>query len=392
MAEENIDSKIEMLSILSEYPTDNPMVQTENDTKAFLEAIKADRKNVGKQEFEETPKEPITNSDEEVKNQNDLEEGDLEDEETEDESIEDVDDIFGVLKTKKPKKEIKLNFEPPKELLDLISKKYSIKDMPTFFNSVDTFRKQAEEGVKAKQSLEQIQNYFNSMPPDLARANFLYDSGEDYTTAFQQRLDFSQDFEKQNIEGLVQHYFSKEYSEEKDKLENGDISDAEFDRSVKLLASTTKKLFDKDKKSFNDSVSKFEETRKEKIQQVKTSAIDSVNRFSEEYPNFSKTELTKIQNILVGGEADNLLFESDGTYKPDVAEKIAFAMYGKKMLENAKKIAERRGESKAREEIVDLSDKKIKTKNQNSNLNKVDEDLKSISHLFIPEKKSVFGY
>jgi hypothetical protein len=46
---------------------------------------------------------------------------------------------------------------------------------------------------------------------------------------------------------------------------------------------------------------------------------------------------------------------ADGTYKDDAAELVAYAMYGRKMLESVKKIAERQGESKANQKIVDSS-------------------------------------
>jgi hypothetical protein len=63
---------------------------------------------------------------------------------------------------------------------------------------------------------------------------------------------------------------------------------------------------------------------------------------------------------LVEGKIDSLFTKSDGTYNEDAAELVAYAMYGKKMLESVRKISERKGESKANQKIVDSSPKTVK--------------------------------
>jgi hypothetical protein len=93
---------------------------------------------------------------------------------------------------------------------------------------------------------------------------------------------------------------------------------------------------------------------------MKKSALVSVENLSKAYPNFSKTEVARIRNILVEGKIDNLFTKADGSYNDDAAELVAYAMYGKKMLESVKKMAERRGESKANQRIVDTSAKQMR--------------------------------
>jgi hypothetical protein len=63
---------------------------------------------------------------------------------------------------------------------------------------------------------------------------------------------------------------------------------------------------------------------------------------------------------LVEGKIDNLFTKADGSYNEDAAELVAYAVYGKKMLESVKKMAERKGESKANQRIVDTSAKQIR--------------------------------
>jgi hypothetical protein len=284
------------------------------------------------------------------------EEEEEEDEDDSDESA-DIDDIFGIMATPKKGKEIKLNFEAPKEMIDLISSKFGVNDASKFFSSVDTWRNQAQEGSEVKKEYEALTADLQAMPSDIRMAVQLWANGEDHTTAFtsSQRLDFSGDYKGQDPESLVQHYFGEQYDELTTSLEDGDISESEFDNSVRLLANSTKRLFAEDKQALEKEREEFTNRQKNEFQNLKKTALLSVENLSKAYPSFSKSEVAKIRTILVEGKAENLFVNADGTYKEDAAELVAYAMYGKKMLESVKKIAERQGESKANQKIVDSS-------------------------------------
>jgi hypothetical protein len=286
----------------------------------------------------------------------DEEEEEEEDEDDSDDST-DIDDIFGIMATPKKGKEIKLNFEAPKEMIDLISSKFGVNDASKFFSSVDTWRNQAQEGSEVKKEYEALTADLQAMPSDIRMAVQLWANGEDHTTAFtsSQRLDFSGDYKGQDPESLVQHYFGEQYDELTTSLEDGDISESEFDNSVRLLANSTKRLFAEDKQALEKEREEFNNRQKNEFQNLKKTALLSVENLSKAYPSFSKSEVAKIRTILVEGKAENLFVNADGTYKEDAAELVAYAMYGKKMLESVKKIAERQGESKANQKIVDSS-------------------------------------
>jgi len=287
------------------------------------------------------------------------EEEDEEEEDEEDDSDEsaDIDDIFGIMATPKKGKEIKLNFEAPKEMIDLISSRFGVNDASKFFSSVDTWRNQAQEGSEVKKEYEALTADLQAMPSDIRMAVQLWANGEDHTSAFtsSQRLDFSGDYKGQDPESLVQHYFGEQYDELTTSLEDGDISESEFDNSVRLLANSTKRLFAEDKQALEKEREEFNNRQKNEFQNLKKTALLSVENLSKAYPSFSKSEVAKIRTILVEGKAENLFVNADGTYKEDAAELVAYAMYGKKMLESVKKIAERQGESKANQKIVDSS-------------------------------------
>jgi hypothetical protein len=300
----------------------------------------------------------------------DDEDEDYEEEEDDDSEEDDnqIEDIFGIMSAPKKAKEFKLNFEPPKEMIDLISSKFGVNDASKFFSSVDTWRSQAQEGSEIKKEYDALTNDLQAMPQDIRMMVQMWANGEDYTKAFNasERLDFSADFKNQNTESLVQHYFGEQYDELVSELEDGDISESEFDNRIKLLASSTKRLFSEDKQALEKEREEFLERQKSEFQNMKKTALLSVENLGKAYPNFSKSEVSKIRTLLVEGKVDNLFMNADGTYKDDAAELVAYAMYGKKMLDSVKGAAKRQGESEANQKIVDSSPKQLRKQKSSS--------------------------
>jgi hypothetical protein len=288
------------------------------------------------------------------------EDEDYEDED--DDSEDEDDDIFGITKQTKVEKEVQLTFEPTRDMQKFIESKYGVKDVAKFFSSADTWRNQAQESSELKRELDLLTADLQAMPPEIRQAVSMWANGDDYTRAFNQtqRLDFSSDFTRQDPENLVQHYLSEQYDELLEKLEDGKIDEEDFDDRIKLLAGSTKRMFNTDKQALDEEREQFTQRQKNEFQMMKKSALLSVENLSKAYPNFSKTEIAKIRNVLVEGKIDNLFTKADGSYNEDAAELVAYAVYGKKMLESVKKMAERKGESKANQRIVDTSAKQIR--------------------------------
>lgn len=294
---------------------------------------------------------------------------------------EDDNDIFGVNKKVKKEKEVNLNFTPSEEMSSFVNDKYGVDDVNKFFTSVDTWRTQAQKGAENAKELELISNDLQALPPEIKTALNLWANGEDYNEVFKirERLDFSEDFKGQDNENLVQHYLKEQYEDLVDSWENEEIDDDEFDDKINLLAGSTRKMFNSDKKALESEREQFMEDQKNYASKMKKSALLSVENLSKTYPNFSKGELSKVRNILVEGKVDNLFVNSDGTYSDDAAELIAYAMYGKRMMESVKKTAERRGESKANQKIVDSSPSSVRRQKSASSNRGINTD--AVQHL-----------
>lgn len=304
-----------------------------------------------------------------------------EEEEDEEEEEESVEDVFGVLSKSKKSKPVKLPFEVQDEMTEFLASKYGVEDPEKFFESVNTWRTQAQEGAENAKQLEALANDIQALPPDIRQTITLWADGEDYTRVFtnNERLDFESDFNDQYIDSLVQHYLPDEYDELVDSLDNEDIDEEEFEDKLTLLARSTKKLFTNEKKALETERAQYLQRQQESSELLKKSALSSVDSLSKAFPNFSKSELNKVRQILVEDRVDDLFYNADGTYTEAAAEMVANALFGGKMRETLQKVAERQGRSKANQDIVDSSPKKVRK--QKSSAGKSGVNTKAVQHL-----------
>jgi hypothetical protein len=355
------------------------------DTPEYKDLMaKIESHNSSQASDEEDEEESEESEEEEEEEESEEESEDEEEEDEEDEEVEeDPDDVFGISGKKKKKNKVKVDFDVPKEMGELLSSRYGIKDPSTFFGSVDSWRAQAQEGSESKKQLDALTSDIRNLPPDLRDSLTRYAEGEDYRAPFTQgeRLDFGSDFDEQDVESLVEHYLPEEYAKlvKSYNKEEDAMGDDEFDDKINLLARSTKKLFTNEKKALVDKRVQYENSQKELGQKLKRSALDSVENLSKAFPNFSKSELSKVQTYLVEGKVDDLIYNADGTYTEDAAMNVANMMFGDKMRSTIEKLANRKGKSEANQEIVDSSPKKIK-KSKSSN-SKGKTNMKAVQHL-----------
>ena len=322
---------------------------------------------------------------------NDEEEEEEEEGALEVEEEEEKDDVFGIKRSKKKAKEFSVDFEIPLEMEEMISSKFGMKDASKFFSSVDTWRNQAQEGAEASKEYDALSSDLQALPHEIKESIQLWANGADYTEAFNSnlRLDFSDDFKNQDRENLVQHYLEDEYNELVDKYNDDKLNDDEFEDRVELLARTTKRMFNQDKDSVEKEREEFAQKQRSEHESLKKSASLSVKNLKEEYPDFSRSEIGKIQNLLANGRVDELFLNPDGSYKDDAAEILAYAMYGKKMLKSVSSKAERRGESKANLKTVDSSPKSVRR--QKSSDQQRGANLDAVGHLSSAFKKDPYA-
>jgi hypothetical protein len=395
MSDENFEKEVEAVS--SELEQQQPeQVAMEDlssemqDQVRQLESLaKMDPDFANSQEYQDLMS--SINQTEEVGNEEEVEE-EYEEEYDEVEEEEETDsDVFGIKKTRKKQKELSYEFEVPDEMIDMISSKFGIEDPSKFFSSVDTWRNQAQEGAEASKEYDALSSDLQALPHEIKQSIQIWANGGDYTEAFldNSRLDFSDDFRGQDPESLVQHYLEDEYNELVDMYNDDRLDDEDFDDRIELLARTTKRMFNQDRDSIEKEREDFAQQQRDEYENLKKTANLSVKNLKEEYPDFSRSEIGKIQNLLVNGRVDELFMDSNGGYKEDAAEILAYAMYGKKMLDSVRKSSERRGESKANLKTVDSSPKSVRR--QKSSDQKRGVNLDAVGHLSSAFKKDPYA-
>ena len=399
MSDENFDKEVEQASEAIE-----PQAQEE---AVSMDSLPVDQQDQIRQLESLAKMDPeFANSDEYKDLMSSIEKGSedsLGKEEVQEESEEEIDvdesedvsaddeDVFGISKSKKRKKDFSFDFDVPDEMINMMSSKFGIDDPSKFFSSVDTWRSQAQEGVESTKEYDALSSDLQALPNEIKQSIQLWANGSDYTEAFNSnlRLDFSGSFRDQDPENLVQHYLEDEYNELVDKYNDDKLDDDSFEDRVNLLARTTKRMFNQDKDSIEKEREDFANQQKAEYENLKKSATLSVKNLTNEYPDFSRSEIGKIKSLLVNGRVDELFMDSNGVYKDDAAELLAYAMYGKKMMKSAQSRAERRGESKANLKTVDSSPKSVR-RQKSSNQDRAAK-LDAVGHLAPAFKKDPYA-
>lgn len=304
-----------------------------------------------------------------------------EEEEDNEEEEEEIEDVFGLNKKGKKAKEIKINFDVPAEMKSLVKSQFGIDKPEKFFEVAQEWRKQAQEKAEVEKNYTAILEDLQTMPVEIKNVVQAWAEGKDFTAFFQadKRLNYDDSFEKQDSNRLVQHYLKEEYEELQDDLDSGSVTQEEYEKQLRLLARTTKRFFNEEKAAIEKERERIETKEKGRFQALKQSAALSVESLTKKYPNFSKNELGKIRSTLVEGKIDSLFLNDDGTYNEEAAEKLAYALYGNKIVESATSRAKRQGETEANLKVVDSSAKTIRK--QKSTQGNEAPDLSAIKHL-----------
>ncbi len=390
MSEENFEKEVESVSSeleqVEEKSSMDDLSSEMQDQVRQLESLAGmDPEFANSQEYKDLMSSISSEGKEEVEAEQEEEEEQEEQEDSESE------DVFGLKKSSKKQKEFKVDFDVPDEMMDMISSKFGLDDPSKFFSSVDKWRSQAQEGAESTKEYEALSTDLQSLPSEIKQSIQLWANGADYTEAFNSnsRLDFSDDFRNQDTESLVQHYLEEEYNELVDMYNDDKLDDEGFEDRIDLLARTTKRMFNQDRDSIENEREDFANQQRQEYENLKKSANLSVKNLTNEYPDFSRSEIGKIKNILVNGRVDELFMDSNGVYKDEAAELLAYAMYGKKMMQSSSTRAERKGESKANLKTVDSSPKSVRR--QKSSDQKRGVNLDAVGHLSSAFKKDPYA-
>lgn len=366
-----------MADLLGGLIEEKTVVDLHNIDKSKIVAAKEEKKPGSKKPAgEEKPVEEDPEQEEE-------EEEDPADEQEEEEEESEEEDAPEDKKTKKSKKEepelknkfgIKLNKKEEKkgpkidikdfsELPSVLKSKYGqeikdVKDLPKFFEAADKWRADSQQLEKVKSEKDNAVAIFEGLPDEMLEAIKLHYAGEDYKKVFESgpKLDFSKDVEKQDIKKLVNAFYPGEFKDE-------DFEADEQPKELKIAITASKKEFNSQKTAREQRAKDQVEKAQRQSEAYKNSVSGSVKFLKTAFPDMAQDDLAEVEQTLSSGQLMSKFLNPDGTYKPEAAKKLMLAEYGEELIEQLMKIAAKRGESEANEEIVERASGKPKGKN-----------------------------
>jgi hypothetical protein len=258
-----------------------------------------------------------------------------------------------------------VEFEIEEEMEEYIKSHYGLENVETFFDSVDTWRNQAQKGAESSRQYEELVDGLQELPQEIKSAIHAFTNAEDYHAAFKNAggaLNYDADFEDQDKDSIVNNYFSEEVGELEKELDNGDIDEDDYEGKLELLYKSARKLFNSDKKMVVGRRAEIMKEQEEFQDKFSDSISSSVDKLRQEFPNFSKKDLQKVRQRLVNEDINSLFFNDDGTYKEGAAEALAYSMYGKQVVQSLLNGAEKDGITQANTEIVKRGSKKPRAK------------------------------
>lgn len=302
-----------------------------------------------------------------------------EEQEEEEEEVDDPKDAFGFLK--KSSKNDKPFIDVNPEVVAFVEKKYGIKEPKKFFESADKWRVDSQKLKEKEEELLDLQEGLGALPQQLALGIQLFSQGKDWTSAVkQERIDFNKNFENHDSEKIVSYYHADKFKTLKNKYEKAEIDEATYKERLADYHDSSKRLYDSDKQSFETQRATMIRNAQDADKAVKESAVSSVEKLKETWPDFKPAQLQKIKQTLVNGDIIGLFKDKNGRYKESAAETLAFAEYGRQMMELLNDRAEKKGRTKATEEIVhransNVPGKKSNDANDNSQLSNATQHL-----------------
>jgi len=241
-----------------------------------------------------------------------------------------------------------------------IEKKYAIKDVPTFFNSVDQWRTDATKLIEVKEAHESLTNTMAQLPKPLFEAVESWMVGGDWEQAISKsggRFNLALPFDDQSKDKILKNFYPDELSKMEDKLKKEEITQEEFDDRADLLHGTARKQYATEQSHFEDERTKILDKQEKFQTNFDESVTGSVEYLKTKVPGLSdpaeRSKVDAVKDLLVKNKVINLLYTPDGFLKKEAGYLAYLLKYGDGEIEKLVKMAENRGASKAAEMKAD---------------------------------------
>lgn len=205
-----------------------------------------------------------------------------------------------------------------------------------------------QEGLQFKDKYEGLVESINALPKELAVAVGAAIEGKDWKSLVNssQAVNYEKSFSDMSADEKIKvhnYYFPD------DALQPGaDITDKVTSKMMK--AAEVK--FSAEKSLAEQQAALRTQQASEKETKFKSSIDSSIAALKQEFPSFRKKDLDAAEEIAKTTGIHSLFFNKDGTMKPDGMKRLVFALNGQDILRVAMSLAESKGASKGKAEVL----------------------------------------
>lgn len=284
--------------------------------------------------------------------------------------------ILGIKKPGEKKNDVVI--ENPDQILEVVKSKFGqeykdIKELPKFFETAQGWREKAQKADAAEEKYNQFVDFLNGAPEELVESLRKFEKGEDWTEPFLNRpkFDFSKPVDKQDIKALVNHFYPNKFTEE-------DFSDENPSELLKMAIDTSKDKFNVEKTTRDTQRAHVTQKAADQLKAQNVSIQSSVARLKQAFPEADEDSVKEVQSVFEGGPNKVLSFfyNNDGTAKPEAAEMLLMAKYGKEEIERMMDITAHTTETKLNEDLVSRGADTKKPAKGNSVMDKISDQEK----------------
>lgn len=269
--------------------------------------------------------------------------------------VKEVTETKSVLGLNKQKAKVEVPvIENENHILEVIKKDFGqeykgISEMPKFFETAKQWRNDSQAYKKTKAEYDNIVTVLENTPQELLEAIQKYHKGEDYMKVFENKPAFNFDLpaEKQDIKSLVKHYYPNEFAEE-------DFEEGNETPALKIAKQASVDKYNYTKLTRDNERATREKNASVQLENMKNSVSSSVDYLKKSFPDADNEVVDDIHKTLEGGiqKVAELLYNSDGTAKPEAAEMLLMLKHGKSEISRMMQISANQAESRVNEEIV----------------------------------------
>jgi hypothetical protein len=260
-----------------------------------------------------------------------------------------------VLGLKKPgDKKPDIVIEKPEEILGVLNQKFGLalketKDLPKFIEISQEWRAKAQKADDLETKNKEIIGFLESLPDDLLESLRIAEVGGNYREAFDNKpkFDYNIAADKQDIKALVNTFYPGKFTEE-------DFTDEEPSEVLQMAISSSKDKFTVEKQAHDTKRVQIMQKADQALKAQTAAAQNSVSRLAQSFPDMEKDNFTKVKTAIEGGPNHvlSLFYNKDGTAKPEAAELLTMAMYGKEEIDRMMQVSAHITETKINEDLI----------------------------------------